>query len=215
MSVSISDQSPTVTAVAHPAAGYKLTGYAVSADGNDIALVEEACDPQATSPQGRIVAFDQQTQQQHAIAFPSYPPAPIADPSWEPDGRHIDVFVRTGMQGELARYDAFAANSWSDSTPACQGFDEAGGLPQAVRVDGAGTLWIAAQTGTAMQVTRCAAGKPTVAFSVPGNGTPTDLAVTGNGSHVLLTDANGGVWRWDGNGAASRISGLTLPAATW
>ena len=126
------------------------------------------------------------------------------------------AFVRTGNEGYLARYSA-SENSPTPSDHACPGLGPQDGQPNAIEVDSNGDLWVALQTGSSMDVVRCArTGKPKTMFTVPGNDQPADVDVTSDGSAVLLTDGNGKVWRWDGSGNPQELStSISLTQVSW
>jgi len=194
--------------VGTPEPGYVITSYAVSADTHELALFETDCAPSAARPQGLLVSSVRGTATSHTIAFQSFPPMVVGDPSWEPDGRHVDAVDRTGNSAGITRWDAFAAKSINDGSDACGDLTGAG-LATAVDVDATGSAWVALQTGTSMDVVRCTGGTPTKMFTVAGNDSPQDLAVTANGRAVLLTDSAGKVWRW-----ASGSTGPTMLSPT-
>jgi hypothetical protein len=206
--------------VASPDSGYVITGYSVleseGAETNSttpaVAYYEQACDSQ-TSPQAKLVmrTWNGTT---HTVKFPSQPPAITGDPSWEADGTHVVAYVRTGNDGYLARYDA---TSGKDATPgAVCGDDAPDGMPTALEIDSTADMWVALQTGSAMTVATCGGGAWHEQFSIPGNDTPADADVTADGAAVLLTDADGKVWRWDGSGEATELSpSVPLDHITW
>ena len=212
------DGSANGDIVASPANGYVITAYAVGAGGTIVSTVQTACDP-ARSPQAQLVT--QGDGGSHTIDFTSLPPEIVGDPSYEPivgasGSSGLDAFVRTGTQGYLARYLS-GETSATPSNRACPGLGPEDGAPQALEVDSNGQLWIALQTGTSMDVVRCGGhGNPKTAFTIPGNDQPADIDVTSDGSAVLLTDANGKVWRWDGSGNPQQLStSLPLTQVSW
>jgi len=196
--------------IAMPNAGYVITSYAVSADTHELALFETDCAPSPARPQGLLVSSVRGTATSHTIAFQSFPPMVVGDPSWEPDGRHVDAVDRTGNSAGITRWDAFAAKSINDGSDACGDLTGAG-LATAVDVDATGSAWVALQTGTSMDVVRCTGGTPTKMFTVAGNDSPQDLAVTANGRAVLLTDSAGKVWRWASGSTGPTMLSPTVP----
>ncbi len=197
--------------VATAGRGYGIVGFDLTPDGSKLTYFESGCGDNAG--QAALVFSDLTQGTAHMIQFPSEPPAILGDPVWESDGVHVDAFVRTGMQGYLARYDSTASTQGPDaSTPsanACPGYQADGGMQNAVATTAPdGTLWFATQTGTSMQVVSCAGGQPSVEFSVPRNDTPTALAVDDRG-RVLLEGATHSVWEWAGHGDPSELSDAT------
>lgn len=211
-----SDGSAGPTPVHQSETGYNITAYSVSSDGNKLALVETACAPLPSQPQGKLVVLDQSANNRHVIDFPSFPPEPINNPAWERDGRHVDLVVRTGTQSSVVRYDGFAAQSWSDSTNPCARFDSASSQPDAVDIDGAGTLWIVSNSGAATQVFNCAGGTANAMFTIDGMNSPSSLSVSPDGTAVLVSDAQGHVWRWSSGGQPAQLQpSVPLDATTW
>lgn len=189
--------------VADPDQGYSIAHYGVSQDGTKVAFFETACHV-STTPQGRLVFADLAKQTRRAIDFPGSPPYVSSDPSWEPDGVHVDATLYTGTQGYIARYDSTSTTS---PTPrnACPGYDVNNGLPTALETDTSGTIWFVTHTGQSAQVVKCQVGSQTaiVAFTVSG-GASTDVDVSPSGS-VLVTDAGSRVWEWSGSGDPRRL----------
>jgi streptogramin lyase len=211
VSTSTSDNTQPEQSVAAPDDGYVITGYAVS-NASRYTYYEQACDP-STSPQAKLVfvgTANGTSTSKRTIAFDSQPPMVIADPSYEPTNgttAYIDAIVHTGTGQYLARYDASKPSSPTPSRRACPGYDVNNGRPWALETDANGTVWFATQTGSSMQVWKCAAGSQSsaVAFTIPGNRQPMDVDVSPDGS-VLLTDIDGHIWRWDGSGDAHQLS---------
>jgi len=215
MKVSTSaDGGATGDIVASPDTGYIISSYAIGPVG--YSFVETACDP-ARSPQGQLVIDN--APGRNVIDFQAYPPEIIGDPSYEPAAaqQFIDAYVRTGNEGYLTRYDAVNGTSATPDRRACPGLGPEDGQPAAIETDASGTLWIALQTGSSMDVVHCApGGNPKQAFTIPGNDQPADIDVTSDGSAVLLTDDNGKVWRWDGSGNPTELTtSLPLDHVTW
>lgn len=215
-SVPVGGGSPAT--VASPDPGYVISGYGVF--GNDTRInsyAETSCDP-AVAPQGRLV-FDTivngTNPQRTAVDFDSFPPQVVDDPSWAADGRHVIAVVHTGTQAQVRQYDAYHSAKVDDATTPC-GYDPSLGLPTATQVDNEGAVWFATQTGSGMQVLRCAGGQTSTAFTVTGTDTPADLAVADNGQAVLLTDTSGAVWRWTAGGVATQVqTSVPQPQLTW
>jgi hypothetical protein len=210
VSTATSDNTPREQPVASPDDGYAITGYAVSTP-QRYTYYEQACDGNR-SPQAKLVFIDSMNDtstSKRSIAFQGQPPMVVADPAYEPtSGRaYVDAIVRTGTGSYLARFDEFSTTSPTPSRNACPGYDTNNGRPWALETDASGVIWFATQTGSSMQVWKCAAGSSTaaVAFTVPGNRQPADVDVSSTGS-VLLTDTNGDIWRWDGSGDAQQLS---------
>lgn len=218
-----SDGAANGTEVAVSDTGYMISGFAAlpisgattNSQKTAVAYYEQACDP-ARQPQARLV-MQTSDGTAHTVDFPSQPPQLIGDPSWEPDGIHVDAFVQTGNGGYLTRWDAAKSGSPTPQTQSCRGLGPNDGQPTAIEVDGNGTLWVALQTGSSMDVVRCGAnGKVKKAFTIPGQDQPADIDVTSDGSAVLLTDNNGKVWRWDGSGNPMQLStSIPLTHVTW
>lgn len=199
--------------------GYTISAFGIgnTAQNSDrYTLVENACDP-ARSPQAKLVMAE--GEHINTINFDAAPPEIVGDPSYELQSQLplVDAFVRTGNQGYIAGYNTFNGNTPTPNRNACPGLDVNSGLPQALEVDGNGTLWVALQTGSSMDVVRCGAnGKVKKAFTIPGQDQPADIDVTSDGSAVLLTDNNGKVWRWDGSGNPMQLStSIPLTHVTW
>lgn len=214
MSVSTSGGAPQQ--VQTPQSGYTITSYAVSADGTRVAVFDSECSPGDSQPQGLLVSTVVGTNTTNTVSFQAFPPVVVADPSWEPDGQHLDAIVRTGNLSSVVRYDAFAARSWSDATSACPEFDRTqAGEPTAIEVDSTGALWFAAQAGGATSVYRCIGGAPAEVFST--SAPPDDVDVTAGGGAVLLADNNGKLWRWTNGGttATPLTTTVAVHAATW
>ena len=208
---SASNGTPRDQQIASPDSGYAITGYAIS-NTSRYTYYEQTCDS-TRSPQARLVFIDTSngtSTSRKAIDFSSQPPMLIADPSYEPtttSTAYIDAIVQSGNGRYLARYDEFGSGTPTASRNACPGYDLNNGRPWALETDANGTIWFATQTGSSMQVVKCAAGGQTaiVAFTVPGNRQPKDVDVSPDGS-VLLTDTDGHIWRWDGSGDAHQLS---------
>lgn len=206
----------TATVLATPRSGYTVTSFAVSADGRSLALFESACAPGGTQPQGLLVSTVRGSATSHTIEFPSFPPMVVGDPSWEPDGQHVDAVLRTGNLAGVVRWNAFTAKGVSDSESVCG--DLAGqGLPTAVQLDRTGAAWVAVQSGQAVSVLQCVGGSNHAVFSVTGTTAAQDIAVTGNGQAVLLTDDAGRLWRWSkgASGAAAITPKVPQPQVSW
>ncbi len=188
--------------------GYGIEGFDVTADGL-LTYYERSCTRPMPDPQAKLwFEVVRQTPGAHTtgyISFPSEPPAIVGDPVWEADGTHVDAFVRTGMQGYLARYDSTHGNKTMPGAVPCGQYDPATQLTGAVATAPDGTLWFAGQTGSSMQVLSCDAGQPTVRFTIPVNGTPQSLAVDSSGT-ALLADSDGNVWRAAAGGTPSELS---------
>jgi hypothetical protein len=214
------DPGHKTRSVAAPDAGYVITGYAVlepegaESDPNNpaVAYYEQSCG-QGSGPQAKLV-MRTLNGEQSVVKFPSQPPAISGDPTWEPDGQHVVAFLRTGNDGYLARYDAVhggdatAPQTCSDGAP--------DGMPAALEIDASNDLWVALQTGSSIDVATCGGGAWHVQFSVPGNKVPSDVDVTADGSAVLVADADGDVWRWDGSGDPTKLSpSVPLDRITW
>lgn len=208
----------TGTVVVSPDTGYVITAYAVSE--KSISTFEQACDP-ARSPAAKLVTSQRGRGVRHNVMdFPSLPPTLETDPSFEVPGtvQYLDAIVRTGNNASLARYDVYGDNDPRLFQNACSGFDVNDGMPVAIETDGTGRMWFAVQTGSSMQVVQCDAGggKPSVAFTIKGQDQPQDLDVASDGSAVLLTDADGKVWRWAGSGKPVELSpSLPLTNVAW
>jgi hypothetical protein len=212
MSIPATGGSATQTA-ASPS-GYVITGYGVH--GRSIALYETAC-ASGTSPQAQLVLttpIDDTNTRTSTIAYDAPPPGVVGDPAWQPDGAHVDVVLRTGNEAEVRAYAFDATDPNSGSTPCSHTPD---GLPQALTTTADGTVLVAAQTGAGTRVSRCSAGTVTTLFTVAGAQTPHDLSVTQDASAVLLTDSNGGVWRWDAaSGHATQLHPkVPQPDVSW
>jgi hypothetical protein len=203
---SIATSGGTAGLVAAADSGYSITGFGLSQDRTKVAFFEKACQA-STSPQGKLAFLNLSSHNQRSIDYAAFPPYVVGDPSWEPDGVHVDAIVHAGMGQNLARFDSTSTTSSSPSRSACPGYDVNNGRPWALETDPSGTIWFATQTGSSMQVVKCGAGGQTsvVAFTVPGNRQPQDVDVSSDGS-VLLTDSDGHIWRWDGSGEAHQLS---------
>ncbi|HVS68679.1 MAG TPA: Gmad2 immunoglobulin-like domain-containing protein, partial [Mycobacteriales bacterium] len=178
------------TTVANADAGFGITGFDVGASGR-VVYFESGCGSDAGK--GKLVVPGIPHRPGIAIPFASEPPVIEGDPVWEADGVHVDAFVRTGMQGYLARYDSTSGDNPTPTANACSQYDPATQLTGALATAPDGTLWFAGQTGSSMQVLSCNAGQPNVEYTVPVNGSPTSLAVDGSGD-ILLTDSDGKVF---------------------
>jgi hypothetical protein len=195
--------------------GYGITGFAISADGVKYAFFANGCG--SSAGKGELVTGTLSGTEGISIAFPSLPPVIEGDPVWESDGIHVDAFVKTGMEGYLARYDSSAGpnQNVAPNTNACPGFNIDGGLPNAIAMGPGGVLWVASQTGTSMQVVSCTGTKPTTEFTVQGNDTPQSLSVNAPGD-ALLTGGGGKVWKWTGTGNAAQLPSATgVTSVTW
>jgi hypothetical protein len=202
--------------VASSDTGYLITGFGNGANAQEsvrYSLFETSCDP-ARSPQAKMVMNE--GEHANTIDFDALPPEIVGDPSYEPQNL-VDAFVLTGTAGYVAGFDTFKSNTPTPNRNVCPGLGPDEGQAKAIEVDSSGQLWIALQTGTSMDVVRCtAAGKVKQAFTIPGNDQPADIDVTSDGSAVLLTDANGKVWRWDGSGNPVELSpNLPLTQVSW
>jgi hypothetical protein len=218
VSTATADNTPQPQSIASPNDGYVITGYAIGpvpsgasgAARPALAYFEQACD--GASPAAKLVMTNA-AGQRHVIKFASMPPTIVGDPSWEPgspsawDVRYLDAVVRGGTQNSLVRYDAMSDTSPTSGRSACPGYDANSGLATALQTDVDGVVWFATQTGSSMQVEKCMAGGNTavVAFTIAGNGTPADIAVSSDGA-VLVTDTNGKVWRWGGSGSPVELT---------
>ena len=201
--------------VASPDNGYVITAYSVG--DTAISTFESACDP-ARSPQGRVVTTPTVSgPTAHSIDFPSFPPTIIGDPSFESgEAQFLVAIVKTGTESSIVRYDPYNDSSPTPNRPACAGLGPQDGEPEAIQIDATDTAWIALRTGSSMDVVRCSGGKAKVAFTIPGNDQPADIAVTSDGSAVLLTDINGKVWLWDGSGNPNQLqTSLPLDHVSW
>jgi len=215
-SVPVTGGSPTT--VSQPDTGYVITGYGIAAVDNRVnSFFESSCNS-AVTPQGRLVfdtMIDDTHTQRTSVPFPAFPPQVVGDPSFAADGRHVIAVVRTGTQAQVQQYDAYQSSSMSDATSPCS-TDPSTDLPTATQVDSGGAVWFATQTGSGMQVLRCAGGQSSVAFTVTGTDTPADVAVTSNGQAVLLTDTSGAVWRWTAGGTVEQLHpSVPQPQVAW
>ena len=202
------------TRVATPKLGYAISSYAVSADQQKTALFETSC-LGTNTPRGMLVSSNSGGSQSHTVTFDSFPPQIVGDPSWEPDGTHVDAVVQTGTAARNSRYDAFAATSWGDNVDLCPD-GGADGLPAAVETDGSGATWVAKRAGDSIKVERCIGSTPQVMFSIAGNRQPADVDVAGSGGAVLVTDTDGHIWRWTQGGAVVALSPrVPLTQVTW
>jgi hypothetical protein len=191
--------------------GYGITGFSVSP--SRTVFFENGCG--STAGKGRLVVAGIPGGPGHVVDFPSEPPLIVGDPVWESDGVHVDAFVRTGMQGYLARYDSMHGSKTMPSGVPCGQYDPATQLTGAVATAPDGTLWFAGQTGNSMQVLSCDAGQPTVRFTIPVNGTPQSLAVDLSGD-ILLADASGAVWRGAAGGTPTKLTTQgAVTSVTW
>jgi hypothetical protein len=134
------------------------------------------------------------------------------NPSWEPDGAHLDAAVRTGNQAAVLRYQAFTDTSSNGSPTGCSSTD---GLPTALNTDGNGTVWVALQTGSSIEVVSCRNNVATVAFTIAGSDTPANVDSESNGRAVLVTDTAGKVWRWAVGAAGPTLLSTRVPQASW
>jgi hypothetical protein len=193
--------------------GYGIVGFDLNGDRTKLAYFESGCGDLAGT--GKLVFEDTTTGDRTAIAFPSEPPAVLGDPMWESDGVHVDAYLRTGMHGYIARYDATAGKNQKPGTNACGEYDPATQLTGAMATDPDGTLWFAGQTGQSMQVLSCRDGMPNVELTVSVNDSPTALAVDQDGK-ILLTDSSGRVWTGSAGGTARELPvGGGVTYATW
>jgi hypothetical protein len=194
---------------------YGIVGFDLSADGTKLAYLESSGCNQSRAGMGKLVFTDLSGGSSRAIDFPNPPPVVVGDPVWEADGVHVDAYVRTGMQGYLARYDATKGNSQTPDTNACAEYDPATQLTGALATDVHGTLWFAGRTGASMQVLSCRDGMPNVELTVMENDSPTALSVDPDG-RILLTDDSGRVWSGKAGGTAKQLSaGGGVTYATW
>jgi hypothetical protein len=202
------------TLVASPRVGYAITSYAVSRDQQKTALFETSCLGTDT-PRGLLVSSDRAQSQSHTVKFDAFPPQIVGDPSWEPDGTHLDAVVQTGSAARDARFDAFAARSWDDSTGLCS-IGATSGFAEAVESDSSGATWVAKRTGDAIAVERCIGSTPRVMFTIAGNRQPADVDVAGSGGAVLVTDTDGHVWRWTQGGDVVPLTpSVSVTQLTW
>ena len=213
--MAVGSATPQQVVTAHP--GYGIDGFDVSPDGSHVTFFEGGCGGEAG--QGALVFSDVTNGATKEIDFPSFPPVVASDPVWEADGVHVDAFVRTGMEGYLARYDSVAQSqdpaADTPSTNACARYEVDGGMPTAVTTAPDGSLWFAVQGGDSMQVMRCVDGSPAVEFTVSREGTPAAVAINAAGD-VLLLDTAGQVWRWNGNGDPEPLAAASgISSATW
>jgi hypothetical protein len=210
---SLSAGGGTPVEVATADNGYGIVGFDLTADGTKLTYFESGCGDLAGK--GKLVFENPTTGDRRTVPFPSEPPSIIGDPVWEADGVHVDAYVRTGMQGYLARYDSTAGKSATPETNACGEYDPATQLTGALARDLSGTLWFAGQTGSSMQVLSCKDGMPNVELTVSVNDSPTALAVDQDGK-ILLTDASGRVGIGSAGGTAKELPvGGGVTYATW
>jgi hypothetical protein len=204
--------APTPELKADP--GFEITGFSVTAAGRPV-YFESGCGSNAGTGKLVFPAFGHGPGE-HTVTFASLPPVIDGDPVWESDSQHADAFVRTGMEGYLARFDSQHGNKTMPSANACPGFDVNNGMPGALTTAPDGTLWFAVQTGTSMQVLSCSGGTPTVETTVTKtNDTPASLSVDAAGD-VLLADAAGHVWNVTAGGGEAAISnGSPFTSVTW
>jgi hypothetical protein len=202
--VSVTTDGGLSTPVATPEPGYVITSYAVSSDATKVALFETACAAGA-SPQGLLVSNTIGSPTKHTVSFPAFPPMIEGDPSWEPDGRHVDAVMRTGNMGSAVRFDATAATSPGNADAVCNDQPRLIGLPVTLEVDASGAVWVLAEAAGGAQVVRCLGSVPQVMFTVATQA-PSDIDVAGSGSAVLVTDGAGHVWRWTQGGQVVRLS---------
>jgi hypothetical protein len=199
----------SASTVTNADSGYSIANFGVSQDQTKVAFFEMACSV-STSPRGKLVFADLTKQTRRTIDFQGSPPYVSSNPSWEPDGVHVDATVYTGTRSYVARYDSTSTTSPAPRN-ACPGYDLNNGEPWALETDPSGTIWFVTQTGSSEQVVRCTAGSQTatVAFTLSGkdvpNGTPEDVDVSPTGS-VLVVDAASHVWEWSGSGDPKRLS---------
>lgn len=188
--------------------GYRIGSYAVSRDGSKVALFEESCG--RASPQGRLVTRDLTTGARTVLeSYQSFPPIVVGDPSWEPDSQHLDLFTRSGMTGAFARYDTSAPTS---PNPVC---GDRGPLPfAALDVDGSGALWFAEDTASAAEVYRCLDNHSSRMVTLRGVNV-TDIAVSADGSSLLLTDDAGRLWRWSRGQTVPLTPSVRITHASW
>ncbi|HVT64023.1 MAG TPA: Gmad2 immunoglobulin-like domain-containing protein [Mycobacteriales bacterium] len=212
---SVAATGGTPAAVATADRDYGIVGFDVSTDGKQVTYFESSGCNQSEAGMGRLVFANLAEGTTRHIDFPSEPPVIVGDPVWEPDGVHVDAFVRTGMQGYLARYDATHGDNETPSHYACGEFDPATQLTGALTTDADGTLWFAGQTGSSMQVLSCKDGQPNVELTIPVNGSPTSLAVDLSGD-ILLTGSDGKVWLGSaGKTPAELPAGARVSSVTW
>jgi hypothetical protein len=198
---------------ATPDDGYAIQSFVVG-DGA-VSYYEVACSPDR-SPQAKLVTVVRDGQSpDHPIRFDAVPPGIQGDLAIVNRFDRVAAFVRTGTQGYLAKYDVYESTS-TPSRNACSGYDVNRGVPVGITSVGS-ALWFAADTGAAIDVLRCTAGTAEVMFTVPSSRAPSDVAVTADGAHVLVSDDSGRVWRWDGDGAPQRLTDLSVPldSITW
>ncbi|MDQ1683717.1 MAG: hypothetical protein QOC82_454 [Frankiaceae bacterium] len=201
-----------LTTVANPDAGYAISGYGMHGE-NLVAMFETACAKTPGQPAGLLVTQDLGTTTEHRIPFASLPPTIVGDPSWTSDGQHVVAVVRTGTQAEVRQY--LALTDTATATLPCA-LPASAGLPTATQVDSGGAIWLAVQTGSGMDVLRCAGGQAPVAFTVMGTDTPADIAVADNGQAVLLTDTSGAMWRWTAGGVVTQVHpSVPQPQVAW
>lgn len=210
-SVPVAGGAPTT--VATPDAGYTITGFGMRGETME-AFFETACTVTPGQPQGQLVTQFGGSSARHVVPFPAFPPQAVGDPTWV-DDQHVVVVVRAGTGAQVREYDATGAKTADDATRPCP-VDDSIGLPTATLADSSGAVWFATQTGSGMQVVRCAGGQSSVAFTVTGTDTPADLAVADNGQAVLITDTSGAVWRWTAGGSVTQLHpSVPQPQVTW
>jgi hypothetical protein len=194
---------------------YGIVGFDLSADGTKLTYLESSGCNQSRAGMGKLVFENLTDGSRRTIDFPSEPPAIIGDPVWEADGVHVDAYVRTGMEGYLARYDSTKGSDATPSSNPCGEYDPATQLTGALDTDADGTLWFAGQTGASMQVLSCKDGQPNVELTVSVNDSPTALSVNPDGQ-ILLTDSSGRVWAGSAGGTPKQLRvGGGVTSATW
>ena len=139
-------------------------------------------------------------------------PPDVQSVALSPDGGELSAFVRTGTQGNVMTFDLGSAKSLADAgtVPACR---TAGAECVGVVYAPDGDVLTVTSDGTTFTVLRQHNSAVTKLFSVAGSGQGANLDTDPTGTKVLLTDAAGHGWMWNGTGAARALPGQLIDAS--
>jgi hypothetical protein len=183
-----------------------VSGYGTARGGTLLAYVTQPCNGGSG---WKLVARDSASSRTHTITAPTPPPGWVGNVAWSPDGTHIATTVQYGMSHGVRVYDAWTDTAVGGGTTAC---DQTPSAPASVayRVDG--TLLAYGEFGGSPAVVACGSSVTSV-FTVPGDAAAA-LSVSPGGA-ILVTSADGRVWRWTSGTLTQLHPAQPLGDARW